>query len=218
MILIWLMNSLIKQNPAGPNLESIASPFPILDRNEQEAAAACAGRPRDVGELRIRVRLRREFLFLIVFPLRNYQLCYTVGQCSGSVSFGVSWIRIRTVIICTDPNTSINKPKKQFRDFLLVTVTVSSKTDLNVSSVINKQKKRLKNLLFVGFMKATVENRKIRIRNLVVGGCGSESVSKRHTGIGKQRRIVLRYFMFIFRRESGTGRRKRLSRFELCTF
>jgi hypothetical protein len=39
------------------------SPFHILDRNEQEAAAACPGRPRDAGELRIRVRLRREFVF-----------------------------------------------------------------------------------------------------------------------------------------------------------
>jgi hypothetical protein len=44
-----------------------SSAFHILDRNEQEAAAARPGRPRDAGELGIRVRLRREFLFLI-FP------------------------------------------------------------------------------------------------------------------------------------------------------
>ncbi len=44
------------------------SPFHILDRNEQEASTARPGRPRDAGELGIRVRLRREFFFLIFSP------------------------------------------------------------------------------------------------------------------------------------------------------
>jgi hypothetical protein len=73
------------------------------------------------------------------FKISTYQ-CYG----SGSVSFAASRIRIRSIVICMDPDPSTNKQKIEktlvSTVLRLLNTCKSMKTVVNVPTVSNKQK------------------------------------------------------------------------------